>query len=230
MNRTKNNKSNDKIREALQTTHRTQENTITSSNNKWKQSRIHSEKEYDENLPWGDPVDIKEEGVCRIHFQNINGISATDKKFSDAAEIGREAKRSTTDIRCLAETNLDWSDQEVMTQVSGPIRSCYNRAALLTASNEHTKFDSVYQPGGVGMIISEEWTGRIEHKKPDESKMGRWIQCTIRGKDNRKVTMITAYQVVKQSITQAGPKTAYMQQYQRLRLTGHPDQIQENNS
>ena len=73
------------------------------------------------------------------------------------------------------------------------------------------------------MIISEEWTGRIENKKPDESKMGRWIQCTIRGKDNRKVTMITAYQVVKQSITQAGPKTAYMQQYQRLRLTGHAD-------
>ena len=64
MIRTKHNK----IRSTA-TTQRTQENTTTNSNNKWKQSKIHSDKEYEENLPWGDPVDIKEPGHAESTFK-----------------------------------------------------------------------------------------------------------------------------------------------------------------
>ena len=62
------------------------------------------------------------------------------------------------------------------------------------------------------MIVSQEWSGRIEKRTVDKRDLGRWVTCTLSGKGGRKLTMITAYQVVKDSITKCGPKTAYMQQ------------------
>jgi hypothetical protein len=219
---TKQQDSNEKIKDSLPTIKPRQaerRTNKTKTKQKMRQTRIQQDKEMEENLPWGDPIGIKREGACRFHLQNINGISSQGN-YSDAAEIGKETKLSNTDIRCLVETNIDWTHEDVRQHVSKPIRSCWSRAALITANNQHKKFETAYQPGGVGMIVSEEWSGRIEKKTVDERGLGRWATCTFRGKGGRKLTIITAYQVVKDSITKCGPKTTYMQQYSVLRNAG----------
>ena len=80
------------------------------------------------------------------------------------------------------------------------------------------------------MIVSNEWAGRIKKKTVDQWGLGRWPTCTFAGKGGRKITIVTAYQVEKDSITKCGPKTAYMQQYSVLRSTGFDIPIQESNS
>ena len=44
--------------------------------------------------------------------------------------------------------------------------------------------------------------------------MGRWSWATIRGRQNRKIIIITVYKVCNQPIEQAGPTTAISQQWQ----------------
>jgi hypothetical protein len=52
----------------------------------------------------------------------------------------------------------------------------------------------------------------------DQSNLGRWTECTISGKQNRHITIITAYNVCNDSIITCGPKTAYSQQYHQIKL------------
>ena len=112
--------SNEKIKDSLPLLKPTQaerKNTKTKTRQKMKQTRIQQDKEMEENLPWGDPIGIKREGACRLHLQNINGISSQGN-YIDAAEIGTETKLSNTDIRCLVETNIDWTHEDVRQHVS----------------------------------------------------------------------------------------------------------------
>ena len=67
------------------------------------------------------------------------------------------------------------------------------------------------------MIVSEEWAGRIEKKTVDQRGLGRWATCTFGGKGGRKITIVTAYQVVKDSITKRGPKISLHATIQRAK-------------
>eukprot|EP00957_Ditylum_brightwellii_P043769 3319269-Ditylum_brightwellii.AAC.1 len=54
-------------------------------------------------------------------------------------------------------------------------------------------------------------------------KLGRWSYITIKGKKNRKVTVISAYRVCDNSIATAGPTTCWKQQWHQLRKRGYQD-------
>lgn len=49
------------------------------------------------------------------------------------------------------------------------------------------------------MIVGQPWSGRTTIGV-DPSGLGRWTEATISGKEARKVTVITAYRVVKISV------------------------------
>ncbi len=83
---------------------------------------------------------------------------------------------------------------------------------MITASSGIT-YGSSYQPGGVATIIGGDWVGRLSEKEADVHGLGRWTTCTLKGKDNTKLTIITAYQVCNDHIERTGPKTAFRQQW-----------------
>jgi hypothetical protein len=57
----------------------------------------------------------------------------------------------------------------------------------------------------------------------DYHGLGRWSHIRLNGKNGRRVTIVTVYQVCKQSVSTAGAKTARMQQWNLLRRAGDTD-------
>jgi len=73
----------------------------------------------------------------------------------------------------------------------------------------------------------------VHSKGQDHSGLGRWSYITLQGKQDFKLTIITAYRVSQKSSASVGGKTAYMQQFRALQSiqnqTGSPGRTIEPN-
>eukprot|EP00957_Ditylum_brightwellii_P057421 4353936-Ditylum_brightwellii.AAC.1 len=76
-----------------------------------------------------------------------------------------------------------------------------------------------YQPGGTATLVSGKWTGYVYASGKDI--LGRWSYITLKGKKNRKVTIILAYHVCDNNLNEAGPKTCWKQQWRQLHKCGY---------
>jgi hypothetical protein len=187
-----------------------------------RQSRLQrpSDSDIDLNFSWGDSIDEKPKDATRIFFQNTNGISAANG-FVAASEVGFTSNANEVDIHCLAETNLDWEYKDTRHACNEHLRPFWPISKLVTASSTIT-YDSQYQPGGVATMVGGNLVGRLSNHEADSHGLGRWTTCTFRGKENTKLTIITAYQVCDDNISRNSTKTAYVQQWTLLR-TVHGD-------
>lgn len=119
------------------------------------------------------------------------------------------------DIAGLAETNLDWNNFENKNNCANIFRNYWKQTKIGMVSSNH-RTNQFYQPGGVAMITGFPWASRSKTYL-DESGLGRWTESELTGRCNRKVTIICAYMVCKDSIERSGPNTAYTQQWRILK-------------
>jgi hypothetical protein len=84
-----------------------------------------------------------------------------------------------------------------------------------------------YLPGGTTTSVLGEQSSRVIQSGTDNTGMGRYSWVTLQGKENRTITMISAYRVC--STKTPGPFTAYSQQAHIMSLRGNtnPDPRQE---
>jgi hypothetical protein len=169
-------------------------------------------------IPWGDSPQIKGKKTCRILFQNVNGISQ-QHKFAKRHIIGSEAELLEVDILGMAQTNINWHQQEPTLRCTHIFRNYWKQTKIGTSTSsfifkKHTgeRIKSMYKPGGTMTITGFPWASRTTARK-DPTNLGRWNESELTGEHNRKVTVITAYNVCKANISDSGPKTAYTQQY-----------------
>jgi hypothetical protein len=97
------------------------------------------------------------------------------------------------------------------------LRRYWKKTIFAFSSSDHRyrtihHTDSEYQPGGTCTVVNNSWAARTLPSQ-DPSGMGRWSQISINGRDNRKVTIFTVYRVCHDTISTAGSKTAYRQQW-----------------
>lgn len=171
------------------------------------------------NPLWGDaPATANQD--CRILFQNVNGIGMHNE-FSDVHSIGFTSEQLGINVLGLAETNTDWQAKDLRQGVHLRLRRYWKHTKIAFSSSDY-RLDSAYQPGGMLIVVGQPWSGRasVSH---EESGLGRWTEATLTGKDNRQVTIICVYRVVKNSISRSGPFTAFAQQWHLLRMKGHPN-------
>ena len=188
----------------------------TSRSKKFRQKSIKSTAG-ESNLLWGDDPEAVTRTSCRILFQNVNGLS-TSNDFSDVHEIGFAAEQLGVHILGMAETNIDWQARDVRVNITSRFRKYWKHSKISLASSDH-RLDSEFQPGGTAIVVGQPWSGRTTIET-DSGGLGRWAEATLLGKDKRQLTVICAYQVVKNSIGKAGPSTAYAQQWHLLRIRG----------
>eukprot|EP00957_Ditylum_brightwellii_P138691 10571329-Ditylum_brightwellii.AAC.1 len=74
----------------------------------------------------------------------------------------------------------------------------------LETSNSRERTTTDFQPGGTATLITNKW---ITHK------VGRWSYVTLKGLNNQRVMVISAYQVCGTTLLQAGPSTCWKQQW-----------------
>jgi hypothetical protein len=118
----------------------------------------------------------------------------------------------------LTETNIEWNKHRTKAIMKATLRKHFKQAILATSTTT-MKFEEDYKPGGTCTVVTNNWTGRSLQTIEDTSGQGRWSGTIIRG-HWFNVAIITAYQVTQSSIKQAGPTTAYAQQWAVSRHQG----------
>ena len=74
------------------------------------------------------------------------------------------------------------------TQVRGWMNNVCTQTEWLKSESR-----SMYESGGVMMITQEKSSAHIIDKGGDEEEMGRWAWVSIKGKNNKRTTIITTY-------------------------------------
>ena len=171
-------------------------------------------------VPWGTPATDKlSSSTFRIFYQNPNGIKVTDNDHS-LKLMHQHLYEQQVSIACFAETNLEWNHDWVKKKLERTGRTRWNSFRATTSTSERV-FKNSYKPGGTMMFVTGALKTRLTQDGSDPHGMGRWTYQTFRGKDDIKVTFITAYRVTRQSITTAGSTTSYFQQFHHMRLGGN---------
>lgn len=165
----------------------------------------------------GDCITSKASDHIRLILQNPNGISADNDLFAYQLCLDH-MKSASADIILLPETNLRWNHYEIQRLANSHRRNIFSFSKQITSNSTH-HYESHYQPGGTCTILTDNTVGRF-HSSMSDSELGRWSISTINMKRNQRVSIICCYQVCRQTISTAGPKTAFSQQWSILANKG----------
>jgi hypothetical protein len=98
----------------------------------------------------------------------------------------------------------------------------HNQAKVITSSATPIECNAKYQPGGTATIVNDPYMGRICKFTSDDS-LGRWSTVTLKGKQEKQVTFITAYQVNDDSVHRADDRSTWKQHHNIMRMQGIRD-------
>ena len=166
----------------------------------------------DKNEPWGDPLCSKPVNTIRVYFQNIHGI-LYQKSWNKWKEIVDMLHQQEVDVAGFVETNINWSPTNCSTARS--ILRTRNKNSVMKTTNSDDPTISIYQPGGMNLILQNNIIGAIDSSGNDARGLGRWSFSIINGKQQHKLVLITAYRLSQDTIP--GDDTIYAQQYRILR-------------
>ena len=164
------------------------------------------------NEPWGDQFCHKSVNTIRVYFQNIHGI-LYQKSWNKWKEIVDMLHQHDVDVAGFVETNINWSPTNCSTARS--ILRTRNKNSVMNATNSDDPTTSMYQPGGMNLILQNNIIGAIDSNGNDDRGLGRWSFSVINGKQQHKLVLITAYRLAHDTIP--GDDTIYAQQYRLLR-------------
>lgn len=151
-------------------------------------------------------------------LQNTNGVSSSDH-FIEAQELFDSAAQFRIGALCLVETKLNTRARDVVTTFTNKARRQWPGAKVAMSSSVYINNDNKQLPGGTTTIVTAPWANQTT-TKAEENHLGRWTEAMISGRDNTKVTIITAYRVCKNSIRTCGPQTAFALQWHLLHKLG----------
>ena len=127
-------------------------------------------------------------------------------------------KSVSADILLFPETNIHWSDYNIIQSTNRHRRNTFNFSKQVN-SHSQLHYDTPYQPGGTTSIITDNLIGRY-HSSSSDMVLGRWSVIHLTLPNDTILTIVCCYQVCEQHIDNIGPKTAYSQQWSILRQQG----------
>ena len=95
------------------------------------------------------------------------------------------------DIIALPKTNLNWKSKAVKRKWIAKVKQQLPNSKIIYAGMHHAENNEYNQHDGVCLIINEKWAGRIT--KCGGDKMGRWCWATIKGQENKTITVVVMY-------------------------------------
>ena len=172
------------------------------------------EKNGNTNRYWGDKISSKKEtNNLRVAFQNINGFGANKEAIKH--QIIREfIKKNEIDIYAISEVNVNWRITSKKNSINELTRGWFEQQRVAVGYNQKDRSCGNYQPGGVGIITQGEAALRHIKSTQDPKKLGRWISTLYRGKNNKKLRVVSIYCPIH--TTQFGNKKVYCQQQRAL--------------
>ena len=195
-------------------------NTDTNTDNRITMAQP-SHEETSENsgihlAPWGDPLPvIKTSNTLRIIYQNVHHSLQPSSNDPNTLQLVENLQTLRCGIFCASETNLNWAHHSNKRNIRQVFERGFVQVHMSTSSSAIGKHqehkDMKYLPGGSAIFTFDQWASKITTSGEDERQLGRWAYTTITGKNNRHITIISAYRTIRQG-PYSGALTAHSQQ------------------
>jgi exonuclease III len=172
------------------------------------------------NDHWGpEMIERKPDDIFRLYFQNVKGLRLGNNGL-DMLDYFCQMKSIDANIIGANEINLDTNHPLVQRTFRRHQSQVWAHSRIQTSSSQ-ISFNSTRKPGGTLLGVTGNTSGRIMSHYSDS--MGRFSSLTLLGRLGKHITVISAYQVPKNS-NLAGPTTAHTQQVLQLKRIDHPEQ------
>ena len=116
---------------------------------------------------------------------------------------------------CLPKSNINWGHKEAHSTLNQPVNMTRQDSTYMIPYKEKT-FTSTNQPGGTTVILTLNWTSQVIDHGTDPYGLGRWNFLTLRGKNGKKILLVTAYRVCSQSAQSCVQTNSTAQQHRQL--------------
>ena len=176
------------------------------------------------DLHYGDSVHTKQANHLRIFFQNTKGLTYS-KPPTDFEYYFSNLHDIKVDIAGMAETNIAWQHHYIRSELSTCVRKLHG-STRLSYGYPNTEIDPMegkdtYHAGGsVTAVLGPCSSMTFGPDLVDPTGLGRWSGCTIRGKHNKMVSIITAYRVCATTVNAAPRGSTFTREYDYLRSIG----------
>jgi hypothetical protein len=154
-----------------------------------------NEQEPDVEL-YGDSISKKEKGVLRLLLQNVSNVPE-EKTHYKSRQLVETLTNLDVDIMFLNEVGLIWDKLPPHQQWHDRTESKIKTLALFNWNTKDIKSNSCHQPGGTGIIATNDTIHRIVERGGDPSGLGRWTWILLEGKQRHRLRLLTAYRPVE---------------------------------
>jgi hypothetical protein len=169
--------------------------------------------DFEDAESFGDVQQAKRDNILRVGFQTIHNLPE-DCRTSKSRQLVDYAVQKDYDCFMMAEIGLNWTkisaNDRWFKRISGKFRT--SRSVFAHNVTELHQSE-VLQPGGVGLMSTDDVTYRITATGKDPTGLGRWCWTRFQGKNGVKVRTISVYRPCKAP----GATTTYQQQLRFLR-------------
>ena len=145
---------------------------------------------------FGDAQTSKRPNVFRCGFQNVNNLQE-DSRTSKSRQLVDFVVQKDYDCFMMAEIGLNWrkigADNRWFERIVGKFKSSRSVFAHNVTELQRTK---VLQPGGVGMISTDEVTSRVVDSGTDPTGLGRWCWTRFQGRNGVQVRTISVLSLI----------------------------------
>ena len=173
----------------------------------------------DENLQThGTPPGSKPDGVCRILYENMNGLDCRHLQTRKVVKARRLHDELEADIVAYNEHRVNLKHKDNQNGFKQLFQGGESDIKALGAHNVHENIGRI-QEGGTAMVAFGPLTQHIDlqHAR-DPTGLGRWVVMTLRGAQGFVTRVVCGYNPCGNSKLQSG--TTY-QQHRRYFLTKH---------
>jgi exonuclease III len=172
------------------------------------------------NYHWGpELLDLKPDDIFRIYFQNVNGLRLANNGL-DILDFFCHMKSIDADIIGASEINVE-SHHPFVQRLFSKHRNQVWTHSRFSLSSSKISFNSMRKPGGTLVGVTGNTSGRTVKQYSDP--MGCFSSITLLGKLGKHVTIISAYQVPRNSES-CGKTTSHQQQVLQMKRDGIRDQ------
>ena len=155
----------------------------------------------------GDPMeeDHNDQRI-RIYIQNLNGLN-WEKDGGKWTYICQVLESIKADVACFSELNTDTNRYTIRRKMESIAQQHFSQNCLVMAASKYETATN-YKPGGTAILAMDSITTNIKSHTRD--RMGRWTSICLTTATNRKIRIISAYQVCQNS--RPGSNTAFSHQ------------------
>ncbi len=156
---------------------------------------------------WGHALKTKEPNTIRIILQNTGGIDHRSGSSTKLSALHSFMQEWQVDIAALTECNAAWSKIDHSLYPSEQTKFWWENAHWSLTHNRQDQHAAPYQPGGAGIVITNQLSYRAQRPGDDTVGLGRWCWARLRGKHNQYLRVVSVYRPCPAN----GPLSTYQQ-------------------